>query len=319
MTGGKWLIEDPALLGALERLTIAAQGRVSGTMQGKRRSRLLGSSQEFADYRPYAPGDDIRRLDWNVYGRTGKAFIRQFWDEQEMYVRLYVDVSPSMRFGIAPGSGSGPGDTSVGSFPPDNKLVFALRLAACVGYAALSGEDRVAVCTFADRIAATLPTVRGKGAAVRLFDFLAQQIGQHDMPGTDHLGQPFSEPGAYPRVPGQSWLFTDGLYASGIEAALDGFAAARQHLVFVHVLSPAELSPDYAGELRLIDAESGDAKEVAFGQGVRRAYEDALQAHCESIRKLCAERGFHYVLADTSVSLIDTVVFGLLAEGLLKR
>lgn len=313
MKAGGWLLADPSLLGALERMTIAAKGRVSGTMQGKRRSRMLGSSQEFADFRPYAPGDDIRRLDWNVYGRTGKAFIRQFWDEQEMHVRLYIDVSPSMRFGMESGEMSG------ASIPPDNKLAFALRLAACVGYAALSGEDRVAVCTFADRIAATLPTIRGKGAAGRLFDFLTQQLEQSDRQGTDDFSIPFSEPGVYPHVSGQSWLFSDGLYASGIEQTLNGFAAAGQHLVFVHILSPEELSPDLAGERRLIDAESSDAKEVAFSQGVQRAYDEALKSHCESIRKLCAERGFDYLLTDSSVSVFETAVHGLLAEGLLKR
>jgi uncharacterized protein (DUF58 family) len=313
MRTGGWLLEDPSLLNAMEQMTVAAKGRVSGTMQGKRRSRLLGSSQEFADFRPYVPGDDIRRLDWNVYGRTGKAFVRQYWDEQEMDVRLYIDVSPSMGFGLAPdGIGSG-------NIPPDNKLAFALRLAACVGYAALSGEDRVTVCTFADRIVARLPTVRGRGAAVRLFDFLAQQLGLPDGSGTEDLYSAFAEPGAYPRLPGQSWLFTDGLYETGIAQTLDGFAAARQHLVFVHVLGPAELYPDLSGELRLIDAESGQAKEVAFGQSVHRAYKMALEAHCESIRKRCAERGFDYLLVDASASIFDTAVHGLLAAGLLKR
>lgn len=298
------LFTDAAQLRRLERLTVTAKGRIRGTMQGKRRSRLLGSSLEFADYRPYAPGDDIRRLDWNVYGRTGKAFIRQFWDEQELHLRLYVDVSPSMRFGYEPGD----------AMPDTNKLAYALRLAACIGYAALSGEDRVSASVFADQVTASFPTVRGKGAAIRLFDFMERMFALEEAPGTNDISEPFMQPGVFPRLPGQCWLFTDGLYEHGWEEAMSRFAAAGQHLVVVQVLGPEELTPDLSGELKLIDAESGAAKEVAFGRRVHQAYQAELQAHLHHIRKLCAERGFDHVLADTSVPVVDAAVRMLLTE-----
>lgn len=86
----------PSLIPRLERLSIASKRRVRGTTQGKRRSGRLGASLEFADYREYAPGDDIRRFDWGVYARTGRPFVRQYWDEQELHVNLYLDVSASM-------------------------------------------------------------------------------------------------------------------------------------------------------------------------------------------------------------------------------
>src|SRR5690606_29495617 len=123
---------DDTALSAVERLLPAARGRVRGTQQGKRRSGMFGASLEFADYRPYAPGDDIRRLDWNVYGRTGRAYIRQYWDEQELNATFYLDVSRSMRKDDGQTDASGAG----------NKLVHALQLAALVGYAALCGDDR---------------------------------------------------------------------------------------------------------------------------------------------------------------------------------
>jgi len=309
MTATGWLFPDPAQLHQLERLTIAAKGRVRGTMQGKRRSRLLGSSLEFADFRPYAPGDDIRRLDWNVYGRTGKAFIRQFWDEQEMNLSLYIDGSPSMRFGYVPG------EEGRMAPPKTNKLACALRLAACVGYAALAGEDRVAACVFADRRISALPAVRGKGAALRLFAYLEEELARPvaEAPGTDDLRVAFSQAGVYPRTPGQSWLFTDGLYAQGLETVLNRFATAGQHLVFVHVLGPEELAPDLAGERKLIDAETGEDKDVAFGANVQKAYYRELNAHIAMIRKWCAGRGFDYVLADTSVPAVEIAARMLLA------
>jgi len=134
--------------------------------------------------------------------------------------------------------------------------------------------------------------------------------------GMDDLSVPFSAPGAYPHVSGQCWLFTDGLYERGIEITLNGFAAAGQHLVVVHVLGPEELSPGLAGELKLIDAESGGAREVAFGKAVREAYQAALQQHIATLRKLCAERGFDYVFANTSESAVDIAVRTLLAGHL---
>ncbi|GIQ62502.1 hypothetical protein PACILC2_10700 [Paenibacillus cisolokensis] len=160
-TGLERLFPDMSVLYRLERMSLPAKGRFRGTMQGKRRSRALGSSLEFADYRPYAPGDDIRRIDWNVYGRTGRAFVRQYWDEQELSVCLYIDVSTSMRFGEESG----------------RKLDYALRLAACVGYAALAGDDRAAVRLFADGIVRELPMCRGRGAAHRLFRFWTGRSG----------------------------------------------------------------------------------------------------------------------------------------------
>ncbi|WP_233567774.1 DUF58 domain-containing protein [Cohnella faecalis] len=243
-------------------------------------------------------------MDWNVYGRTGKAFIRQYWDEQELTVRLYVDESRSMRFGEIGGP---------------NKLACALRLAACVGYSALSGEDLVSAHSFADRMTATLPPIRGKGSAGRLFEYFERRLedNSEDRIGSDDLSDAFLQPGALPRKPGQSWLFTDGLYGSGLEQTLNAFASARQHLVFVQLLSPDELAPSLSGELKLIDSESGAAKEVAIGRGVMAAYYAVLREHTESIRQLCAERGFAYLLVDTSVPVADTAVRALLSEGLL--
>ncbi len=148
---------DPKLLLRLEQMSLAAKRRTRGTMQGKRRSKQLGASLEFADYRMYAPGDDIRRFDWGAYARTGKPFIKQFMDEQELQVNLYIDVTRSMGFPLEEAAG--------------NKLMYARQLAACIGYMALSGYDRVSARLFSDRIVRELPMLRGKGSVHRLFRF----------------------------------------------------------------------------------------------------------------------------------------------------
>jgi len=313
VAGGTLVRPGESLLRSVERLAVASSGRTRGTQQGKRRSGALGGSLEFADYRAYAPGDDIRRLDWNVWARTGRAYVRQYWDEQETDVTLYLDVSRSMRF--EPGKDDERPDT----WSETNKLLYAARIAACAGYAALCGEDRAAVVRFSGSVEARLRPVRGRGSARRLFDFLARSLTAAADNGAEDMRIPLTAPGALPSRPGVSWLLTDGLYASGIDETLAAFAAARQHLVFVHVLGPEDLAPSLRGELRLIDAESAAAKDVAIHANALKAYDEALREHAGAIRRRCAELGFVYFAVDTSAPLEETVLVRMVRHGLLRR
>ncbi|GAE10011.1 DUF58 domain-containing protein [Paenibacillus sp. JCM 10914] len=175
MSGAGGHLLPPEWLPRLERLSLSAKRRIAGTQQGKRRSRKLGSSLEFADYRVYSPGDDVRRFDWGVYSRTGKAFVRQFMDEQELTVNLFVDCSASMGAVMSASSGESSAPTSgrdnqsaIGSA----KWLLARQLAASIGYMALSSYDRLQVACYSRSIHARLPVMRGKGSAHRLFSFL---------------------------------------------------------------------------------------------------------------------------------------------------
>lgn len=311
-----YLFPDAGLLAKLERLGLAGGSRVTGTLAGKRRSTSLGGSQEFADYRPYAPGDDIRRIDWNVYGRTGKPYLRQYWDEQELHASLYIDVSESM-------SGFG-GDRG-------NKLTSALRLAAAIGYAALCGGDRLSVRTFSGQsMDEGVRLAGGRASSLPLFRYLAGHRPQseasspavgsrakdrtgeaNDASGISDLSLPFRLPGRLPRRAGVTWLFTDGWYEEGIAETLLLLKSAGQHVVFVQLLSPEEVDPGLDGELRLIDAELGTGKEVALSSGRLKDYRKALSVYREELRTICANRGIPYAFMDTSRSASDHV--GLLA------
>jgi len=307
----------PRTMHLLERLSVAAKGRIRGTLQGKRRSRALGSSLEFADFRPYVPGDDIRRIDWNVYGRSGRAFVRQYWDEQELQIHLLVDVSRSMAFrpGIA-----------------TNKLYYALQLAASVGYTALVGEDRVAVKLFAEQMLAELEPLRGRVSTPRLLRFLTdawrgyadkesgigvQAGGQAPVSDSD-MQLAFNASSKLPRRAGQTWLFTDGLYATGIEQALSALIGSGQEVVFVHLLSPDELRPELDGELHLIDSELRTGKDVALSPGVLNNYYRALEEHREYIRSLCGRKGVTYLFIDTGTPLESTIHQVFRASGMLR-
>ncbi|NTZ20170.1 DUF58 domain-containing protein [Paenibacillus sp. JMULE4] len=290
---------DPKLLLRLEQMSLVAKRRTRGTMQGKRRSKQLGASLEFADYRMYAPGDDIRRFDWGAYARTGKPFIKQFMDEQELQVNLYIDVTRSMGFPLEEAAG--------------NKLMYARQLAACIGYMALSGYDRVSARLFSDRIVRELPMLRGKGSVHRLFRFLSEAEAES---GGD-IADAVMKPGAIPRQPGMTWIFSDFLYESGIEEALNYLLAARQEVVVVQVLSEEEVRPALTGDLRLIDSESGTGKEVAVTARVIEAYQAAIRQYTHGLKQFCHERGITYVLATTDVPVADAVLRSLREHGLL--
>jgi uncharacterized protein (DUF58 family) len=280
---------DTVTLSQLDRLHLQSARRTSSTMQGKRRAQTLGSSLEFADYRPYVPGDDVRRIDWNVYQRSQRPFVRTFWDEQEMNVHLLVDRTASMRFG--------------------GKLRHALQLAAAVGYVALGHEDRVTAAFFSDTVTEQLPVVRGKGSMFRLFDFLeGMDATNHEavadvLVSTDDMARAFRTPGGLPRHKGQTWLFTDGLFRSGFAETLLNLSAARQEVHLVHILAPAELAPTLSGELRLLDVERGTAKQIALSERVLRRYDHVLTDFRTQLQTLCGEHGanYHFVRADAPV------------------
>jgi uncharacterized protein (DUF58 family) len=291
---------DPILLHRLDRLTIASKARVRGSRQGRRQSKRQGASQEFADYRLYVPGDDIRRLDWNAFARTGKPFLKLYLDEQELLVHLFVDASASMAFTASSG-------------PHPDKFRYARQLAACIGLCALGGGDRVRAACFAKGISETTPFLHGKGSSPRML----HELNAMKARTSGSLTTTFLQPGVLPRQAGTTWLFSDLWYENGLPEALDALIAARQEVVVVHILERTELEPELEGDLRLIDAETGDAKEVAVSPAVRQAYRKTAAAYVESIKRMCFDRGIAYRQATTDVP-VENAITGFLKDGLLQ-
>ncbi|MFD0587126.1 DUF58 domain-containing protein [Paenibacillus sp. GCM10027627] len=311
------LFPDLSILAAVERMRLAGGKRIRGTLAGKRRSQTLGGSQEFADYRPYALGDDIRKIDWNVYGRTGRAYVRQYWDEQELHAQLYVDASKSMFF-------SGGASSS--------KFEYAVKLASLIGYASLHGDDRVAVSTFqSERVRSVTPALYGRASSLKLFRHMADLLDEETAnqsetshPPYEHgavsdLSIPFRQPGALPRRSGAAWLFTDAMFEQGIEEALLALRAAGQSVVFVQLLSPEEISPQLTGELKLIDSELGTGKEVAVSDRLLKQYRESVQQYKDKLHNICAEQGAVYAFVDTGKPLSDALQALCLLPGALNR
>jgi uncharacterized protein (DUF58 family) len=237
---------------------------------------------EFADYREYTRGDDLRQIDWNVYGRSDRLFVKLREDEESLTVHLLVDCSKSMDWGR------------------HNKLAYARRLAAALGYSALASQDRVEAAGFHERLLAPLPVLRGKGQAGRLFAFLdGLQAG-----GRTDLQAALRAYAAMHRRSGLAVLISDLLNPGGLEgltALLDrGFEA-----VLIHTLDPVETDPDLEGEVELHDRESGHTLRVSLDPATVDAYKRRLADWLAENEAFCAKRMVRYLTASTAMPLED--------------
>lgn len=302
----KLLFPYEGWLSFLDGLVVNSKTKVKGMLAGKRTSSNLGSSLEFADYRAYIAGDDIRRIDWNLFGRTSKAYIRQYWDEQERSFSLFVDSSQSM--------------LSFGE-QEQNKWLFALRAAASIGYLALQGDDRMQISLFNEHeITVQLPNLYGKQAKFMMQKLLADQIrisqsfSNSEKVAVSHMMKPFKDGSKLPRRAGITWIFSDGLYEEGLEQLLANLLARQQQIVFVHILHGQELDPQFEGELDLIDIETNASTEVAMSNEVLQRYKAEVAAFQNEIKHVCEARGVTYYRLNCSEALPDSFI-KLLAQG----
>lgn len=276
---------DEGFLRQLERLGLLMKQPVRGGLKGGRRSVKRGQSVEFADYRDYTLGDDLRQLDWNVYARLEKLFVKLFIEEEDVTVTFLLDASPSMAFG------------------KPQKLLFAKRAAAALGYIALSGEDRVVVAALGGRTARRQGGLRGSG---RVFRLLANLSGIQPAEGPTDLVASARHAAAMLRGRGVIVLISD-LLDPGADRVIRELAATGSELIVLHALSPDELDPPLEGDLRLVDSESGEGIDVTVDLATLDDYRARLAAWQEGLSDLAAKRRASYVPLSTDTPLADLV------------
>lgn len=283
----------PELLQRLASLVLASQRRDLAQRGGDRRSRRRGRSQEFADHRPYVPGDDLRFLDWHLYGRLDALWVKLFEEEDDRVVQLLLDCSASME---------------------GEKLAYARQVAAGLGWVALNGTDRVAVGALSDAVRHYAPARRGRSAAPRLFTTLE---AVHPGGNTD-LARALER---WPRQQGSgiAVLLTDFLYPDGPDAALKRLIARGNEVHALHVLSPADLRPDLDGDVVLVDAETGDELAIAIDAAVLDRYEATVRAWADEMAATCRRLGVAYTRLHTSVPVEQVLLGELRRKGLLGR
>lgn len=286
---------DPEFLQRLERLQLVARRAFAGQLKGERRSTRRGTSVEFADYRNYVLGDDLRFVDWNTYARLERLFLRLFVEEEDLHVYVLVDGSASMAFGSP------------------TKFDYARRIAAALGYLGLCGYDRVGAAILGERVREHLHPIRGRPAVYRFFRFLTDA---HPEGGT-HLARAVEHWAMGPRRTGIALLVSDFLdprWEGGVRA----LALRKYQLAAIHVLDRSELDPPLTGDLQLIDCETGERREVSISATLLRQYRQAAEQFCRQIETTCRRYGGDYLRVTTDVPFEEVILRWLRASGLVK-
>jgi len=288
----------PELLRRLEQFQLLAARRSKSSAKGERRSKARGQSVEFADFRNYVAGDDFRYLDWNLYGRLDKLFLKLYEEERELPVRIFLDATESMTFGTPP------------------KFDFARQVAAAAGYVALCGFDRVTVHVFPELDPAApnvdaaalsaemaarggLRAVRGRKSSLQFFQNLSSLTAR----GAADLNEGLRRGALASRQTGVAVVLSDFLDPAGYETGLNALVARGFQVNAIQILSAEELNPGAYGDLRMVDCETGAVQEVTFGKYRLKAYQQTVQNYCQRLREFCQGRGMSFFSVSSETPL----------------
>ncbi len=289
---------DERVLQKLGRLRLVARRVRAGQMKGERRSTKRGTSIEFADYRDYVPGDDLRRVDWNVYARTERPFVKLHEEEEDLAVHILLDASASMHW---------PEDRGAA-----HKLTYALRLAGLLGHLALAAGDRLTVSALRADGGLRYGPARGPGHTLGLFAWLETVTAG----GITELNAMLRHYALSAARPGLAIVIADLLSPTGYREGLDALQARGYEVAVVHTLAPDELEPPLAGDLRLIDVETQAPQDVTLDGGLRSLYARRLAAWREEIAGFCRGRDARYFAVRTDAAPEEVILGDMRRLGL---
>jgi uncharacterized protein (DUF58 family) len=289
------LLLAPAFMARLDQLDVMSRKMLAGKMKGERRSKRRGQSVEFADYRNYVIGDDLRFIDWNIYARLDKLFLKLFLEEEDLSLYVMLDVSKSCDYGNP------------------QKAFYIKQVAAALGYIGLVNYNRVTLCAFNNGIASETGAMRGRRRVAQMLDF----VQKLEPSGPSHLAEACRRFALAHRQKGVCVILSDFFDKGGYENGLRYVAGGKYDLFAVQTLSPQEIDPDLQGDLKLRDMEDDDMAEVSITQPLLKQYKANLNGYCLSLKDYITRRGGTYLFTSTAVPF-DTLVLNYLRErGLL--
>ena len=293
---------SPAFLAALDHLTLLSRRVRAGTFKGERRSPRRGGSIEFADFREYTPGDDFRQIDWKAYARLERLFLRLYVEEEDATIHIILDASRSMDWGRP------------------SKWPYSQRAAAALGYLALVGTDRLAGAALGGGnedfrslgdFGSLFPPQRGRKQALTWFNWLStRQPGGQATPAAGLLRYAASV-----RRPGPLIILSD-LMDDGWREGIGRLAERRYEVTLLHILAPQEARPELAGDLRLLDSETGTAVEITADYDLLARYQARVEAWQQEWRAFCAARAVAYVPVETALPFEELVLSFLQRQGI---
>jgi uncharacterized protein (DUF58 family) len=286
---------DPEFMARLDQLDVMSRKLLAGKMKGERRSKRRGQSVEFADYRNYVVGDDLRFIDWNIYARLDRLFLKLFLEEEDLSLYILLDVSKSCDFG------------------DPNKAFYLKKVAAALGYIGLVNYNRVTLLAMSDGLVADTGAMRGRRRVAQMIDFLSKL----EPTGASHFTEACRNFALQHRQKGICVVLSDFYVKEGVESGLRYVAGGKYDLFCIQALSPQEIEPDLQGDLKLRDVEDDDMAEVSITQPLIKQYKANLNAYCLAIKEYLSRRGGTYLFTSTAVPF-DTLVLNYLRErGLL--
>ena len=290
---------DPSLVASLERLDLMSRKMLQGRMQGERRSRRRGQGMDFADFRPYAAGDDLRFVDWNIYGRLDRLFLKMFLEEEDLGLVIAIDGSASMDSGTP------------------NKFDVARRIAMALGYVGLVNQHRVTLALLQNGRANCLSGLRGRRRTAEAASWLIAQ----NAAGTCGFDGACRSLASARLGRGMVIVISDYLLREGYESGLRALAARGWDVFALQILSPEELDPrtgDQSPDVRLVDSESKSEVEITLSNTVVREQKRRLESFNAVLRETCLKLGVRHMTLDSAVDYQKFVLKSLRSQGLLK-
>jgi len=287
---------DDEFLRQLEKLKIVSRKSTRNPRRGEYRSWQSGEGFEFLDFRKYHLGDDLRYVDWSVYGRLDKLFIKLFHAEKGQTAHILLDTSRSM------GSGT------------PSKDITAKKIAAALSYICLSNLDKTGLMAFNNRIVKTKPPARGKSQYLEMLKFFQslQPTAQTDLNGT------LKEYAAICKNPGIAIVISDFFDPGGYQDGLKALAYRDFDINLIQVLDHEELSWSKTGNLLLNDCETGERKATFVDKDLLQRYRQKINGFIAGIKNYCGHYGMNYFLCDTRIPF-EKLLTDYLSEGALFR
>jgi uncharacterized protein (DUF58 family) len=291
---------DSRLMARLDAIDVVSRKIFSGKLQGERRSKRRGQSIEFADFRPYVHGDDLRFVDWNIFGRLDRLFLKMFLEEEDLSLILAVDTSASMRTGS-----------------PDT-FDYARRVAMALAYVGLVNQHRVSLVGFSADGIERASNLRGRRKAADVASWLlkCEPRGASGfepamrLVGTTRIGR------------GVMVVLSDFLFSEGFEKGLNMVAGRGYDVYALQLLAPQVVDPTregaVTGDLLLVDSETGAETEVTVTPELLRVYRERLDRLCGSLRAFCTRRDIVHMVVETSTPVETLMLEYLRRRGLLR-
>ena len=286
---------DENFLANLELFSLAVKDNVAGLFGGNHKSKRFGSSSEFADYREYIEGDDISKIDWNIYGRSEKMFLKLYLDERQMQTRIYIDASNSMCF--------------------YKKDEMAIKLATAFAYLSIKEMDRVSIFAVRGNIVEPiLEKVVGKDSFLNVIG----QINKIEFGGGSQISDAITN-STVGYGDGRSILISDFLTDNDFFNAIDHLRGKKRDVLCLQVLSEEELHPQIRGKSIIRDSEDmGRFYKDNIGRDMLEAYRKALKHVTKRLEDFCISREADYQLVSTKDELKDILLGQLMKKGVIK-